>query len=76
MSNAPFTCNDCTNRHPGCHDKCEKYNREKAEWERRKAIRDRDKDAWYYTNKTIANLRDANAKSRKKFSGYRKTYNV
>ena len=24
-----FTCKDCQNRHPGCHDKCEKYQAEK-----------------------------------------------
>lgn len=26
-----FTCKGCPNRAPGCHDKCEKYLREKAE---------------------------------------------
>ena len=74
MSNVPFTCNDCTNRHPGCHDKCEKYKREKAEWDRMKAERDKDKSAWDYVNTSIADLRDIRAKARARFSGYRKTY--
>ena len=26
-----FTCKGCPNRTPGCHDKCEKYQAEKAE---------------------------------------------
>ena len=35
---ARFTCKDCGNRYPGCHDKCEKYQKEKAEHEARKAV--------------------------------------
>lgn len=26
-----FTCQGCPNRTPGCHGKCEKYQREKSE---------------------------------------------
>lgn len=32
-----FTCKDCGNRHPGCHSQCEKYKKEKATYEERKA---------------------------------------
>ena len=32
-----FTCKDCGNRHPGCHSQCEKYQKEKAAYEERKA---------------------------------------
>lgn len=32
-----FTCKDCGNRHPGCHGQCEKYQKEKATYEERKA---------------------------------------
>ena len=32
-----FTCKDCGNRQPGCHSKCEKYQKEKAAYEERKA---------------------------------------
>ena len=29
MKNNGFTCKGCEHRHPGCHDKCEKYQAEK-----------------------------------------------
>ena len=32
-----FSCKDCGNRHPGCHGSCEKYKKEKAAYEERKA---------------------------------------
>ena len=32
-----FTCKDCGNRHPGCHSQCEKYQKEKAAYEKQKA---------------------------------------
>ena len=28
---AAFTCKDCTDRHIGCHDTCEKYIKEKMD---------------------------------------------
>lgn len=31
-----FTCKGCTERTPGCHDHCEKYKAEKAEYLARK----------------------------------------
>lgn len=34
-----FTCKDCTTRHPGCHDKCEKYQTEKKNHEARLAAK-------------------------------------
>ena len=33
-----FTCKDCGDRYPSCHGKCEKYIREKAEHDERKAV--------------------------------------
>jgi hypothetical protein len=39
-----FTCApDCPRREPGCHGKCEKYIQEKAAYEKRKAIVDKDR---------------------------------
>jgi hypothetical protein len=32
-----FTCKGCPNRAPGCHDRCEKYQKEKRDHETRKA---------------------------------------
>lgn len=31
-----FTCKGCEKREPGCHDHCEKYQKEKADYEARK----------------------------------------
>ncbi len=29
-------CKDCSERHPGCHDKCERYIKQKADLQERK----------------------------------------
>ena len=34
-----FTCKDCPTRHPGCHDKCEKYQAEKKTHDARNAAK-------------------------------------
>lgn len=41
-----FSCKDCVapKRHPGCHGTCEIYLAERAEYDRRKAIADRQRD--------------------------------
>lgn len=31
-------CKDCTDRHPACHDSCERYLAEKKEAEKKKTI--------------------------------------
>lgn len=31
------TCRDCPDKHPGCHDHCEKYQSALAEWKEKKA---------------------------------------
>lgn len=38
-------CKDCVppTRHPGCHTKCNKYLKEKAEWEEVKQIIEKNK---------------------------------
>lgn len=33
-----FSCYGCTERTPGCHGKCEKYQQEKAAHDERKAV--------------------------------------
>lgn len=38
-----FTCKDCQNRHPGCHDHCEKYQTEKRTMKRASLPRERPK---------------------------------
>ena len=32
-----YSCKDCGDRYPGCHDHCEKYKAEKAAHDERKA---------------------------------------
>ena len=38
-----FTCKGCANRTPGCHDHCEKYQAEKAEYQARKEAVDKER---------------------------------
>ena len=37
---AIYSCMNCQNRYPGCHDHCQKYQAEKAAHEKEKAARD------------------------------------
>ena len=58
-----FTCEpDCMNRKPGCQDHCEKHLREKAEWDKRKAVSDRRTHLDYYISKRVAYYKDIQAK--------------
>ena len=69
-----FTCTpDCEGRKPGCHDHCEKYQRERAEWERRKAIENRDMGLKRYTL-TILSKKANNRAINKKNKSSRKWY--
>lgn len=37
-----FSCKGCAKREPGCHDRCETYKQEKAEYDRQKALSRQD----------------------------------
>lgn len=41
-----FSCKDCVapKRHPGCQDHCPEYKAERAEYDKRKAAYDRERD--------------------------------
>ena len=39
-----FSCKGCEKRTPGCHARCEKYLKEKAEHDRLKAAEDKRRD--------------------------------
>jgi hypothetical protein len=39
-----FSCKGCEKRTPGCHARCEKYLKEKAEYDRLKAAEDKRRD--------------------------------
>jgi hypothetical protein len=60
-----FTCKDCPNRYPGCHDKCEKYQREKAEWEAEKKAGEPDKQYALYKMLSIQEGMAKDAKRKK-----------
>lgn len=67
-----FTCKDCTERVVGCHSNCEKYLNEKAEYDKIKAIEDREKIVRHYTGGWIDKFKSNSAK---KASGFNPSYN-
>lgn len=60
-------CNGCVapKRHPACHDHCEEYQKEKAEYEERKAVADREKRISYGLYQQRATALAKNMKGRK-----------
>ena len=65
----PFTCKDCPDRYPGCHDDCNKYKREKAIWDKQKAEEAVEKGIYYYVGHSTSEKRDARAKQKKDVRG-------
>lgn len=55
-------CKDCTQRHIGCHSDCERYNKEKSDNDKYKAIVQSHKDK---INRDRAYVRDALEKNRR-----------
>ena len=43
-----FTCSGCEDRRIGCHNYCEKYKQERAEYDRAKAFVNKDVDYYEY----------------------------
>lgn len=43
-------CFDCPDRHPGCHGTCEKYKKQRAEWDAKKVEQKKQADAKYGLN--------------------------
>lgn len=69
----PFPCKNCPDRHPACHDKCERYLAVKrARDEKKEAIR-REKISDGYTINRVLDKQDRAAKRRKSIAGIRKT---
>lgn len=67
-----FTCrSDCPDRKPGCHDHCDKYQREKSEWDRRKAAVRAGNEAYSYTAGIVAKRTNAQAIKHKGNNGYK-----
>lgn len=67
-----FTCKDCPNRYPACHDKCEKYQREKAEWEAEKKAGEGDKQYAIYKMLSIQDAKAKDAMKKKDFRRYKR----
>ena len=67
-----FTCKDCPNRYPGCHGKCEKYQREKEAWTALNKKANAGKDADYYVMLQVLANRDRTEKKRRGRKGYHK----
>ena len=74
MANNPFTCKDCPNRYPGCHDKCEKYQKEKAEWDRLKTKEAENRELQAYICGSINKKKDMSAKKTARYPKL-KSYN-
>lgn len=64
-------CKDCKLRTPGCHDKCEEYIQEKAEWNRAKAyLRGADVEYRDYRRENVQKTMDARAMRKRRKRGY------
>lgn len=64
-----YSCKDCTNRKPKCHTTCEKYIREKQEYEQTKRSKQDDRDIKRYLQASIgANVKQEIKKNRRRFS--------
>lgn len=74
MGLSMFTCGrDCVDRKPGCHSHCEKYKRERAAYDKRKAELNKDREARRYTMQLLSDRANARAISGKT-NGRRKLY--
>lgn len=69
---AIFTCKDCSDRHPGCHDHCEKYQNEKVAYEKRKADIRNEREALNYTKMLIYKRQNFVSKWEKSVRAYRR----
>lgn len=70
----PFTCKDCPDRYPGCHDHCNKYKREKAIWDKQKAEEAMDRELSGYVAGSISGRSNTNAKRRRDNRGRKYFY--
>ena len=61
-------CYDCQDRHPACHDTCERYSEAKTEFEQRKAVikseRDKYKQIDIYHLEAVRRTRKVKCKSK------------
>lgn len=65
-----FSCKDCKKRYSGCHSKCDTYKKELAEYEKKKALMETEREYYKYARASVAIHMDMMAKKRKKQIGY------
>ena len=70
MQNPFSCCKGCTERYPGCHDRCSKYQEAKAINEKRKHEENLRKQASMHIYENVAKIYDDQAKRRKERAGY------
>lgn len=63
-------CKNCQERYPGCHDHCERYKEERAEYDRLKAIENRDRTVRQYICDEHRKHADRRAQEKKAKAGY------
>lgn len=55
------SCKDCQDRHPACHDHCERYKEAKKQWDERKevikAARDKAREIDLYQKSAVQRMR-------------------
>lgn len=64
-----WCCKDCTERHVGCHGKCERYIKQNEEHQKRLAEEKKANDVQRYKNENSRKWVDDRAKSKKNHSG-------
>ena len=68
MADYRFSCRGCEKRYPGCHDHCDTYKAERAEYEK---LKQRDAVEKYLRDRA-SRVYDAHAKYEKKLSKYKR----
>lgn len=69
-----WCCHNCTERHIGCHGKCEKYIKQNEEHQKRRAKEKMDTEVVRYKNENIRKYLDGQAKHRKDHHGLHYKY--
>ena len=69
----PFPCKNCPDRHPACHDRCDKYLAVKRARDEKKDTIKKENAAVGYIVDSVRNKKDRMAKHRKDIAGVRKS---
>lgn len=72
MRNSIGVCRECTERHEACHDKCEKYQKRKAECDALREHMKREKASELYLYKLDLIMKSKAKKNRKVLEGWKR----